>query len=416
MAALAAKVDELSQACARLGQVCERLGRENGDLRDQVRRLTVPAGPARMAGETGQEDGGRGGRQVSRRSVGRALGLAAAGAIGAVALADATASPAAAANGASVVAGTSTTAESATVVQYNGPAGEDPGVILLANDTGYSAFDGLYPAALGGWASSGHVSNGVYGYTEVNQGDAVIGFNSAVNGNGVHGVANGISKVGVLGENSAGTAVSGITSGTADGLTAVLGTISAYAPGATSAAVKGHNWGKGDWGIGVWGTQDGAGVGVYGTTKSGYGVYGDGGTGTGLYAKGQSYGAVAESSLGAGLYAIGATAGLIASGKTAVQATGTAAGVTASGKTAVQATGTAVGVTAAGPIGVHGSGSGSAGRGGVFAGAAAQLRLTPGTLASHPKSGQAGDLYADKTGRLWFCKAGGATATWHQIA
>jgi len=27
-----------------------------------------------------------------------------------------------------------------------------------------------------------------------------------------------------------------------------------------------------------------------------------------------------------------------------------------------------------------------------------------------------GDLYADSTGRLWFCKTGGSTATWHQIA
>jgi hypothetical protein len=33
-----------------------------------------------------------------------------------------------------------------------------------------------------------------------------------------------------------------------------------------------------------------------------------------------------------------------------------------------------------------------------------------------PLGGVRGDLYADKTGRLWFCKKSGTTATWHQIA
>ncbi len=58
----------------------------------------------------------------------------------------------------------------------------------------------------------------------------------------------------------------------------------------------------------------------------------------------------------------------------------------------------------------------SSGRGGIFAGAAAaQIQLAPGR-ASHPRSGQRGDLYADSAGRLWFCKKSGARATWHQIA
>jgi hypothetical protein len=61
-------------------------------------------------------------------------------------------------------------------------------------------------------------------------------------------------------------------------------------------------------------------------------------------------------------------------------------------------------------------GTSSSGRGGIFAGAgAAQIQLTPGH-ASHPGSGQRGDLYADSAGRLWFCKKSGARATWHQIA
>jgi hypothetical protein len=55
------------------------------------------------------------------------------------------------------------------------------------------------------------------------------------------------------------------------------------------------------------------------------------------------------------------------------------------------------------------------GRGGSFAGKPAQIQLIPGTGATHPTAGKAGDLYVDKTARLWFCKAGGATATWVMI-
>ena len=46
----------------------------------------------------------------------------------------------------------------------------------------------------------------------------------------------------------------------------------------------------------------------------------------------------------------------------------------------------------------------------------AQIKLTPGSQTTHPKAGQAGDLFVDKSARLWFCKVGGATATWKQIA
>ena len=64
---------------------------------------------------------------------------------------------------------------------------------------------------------------------------------------------------------------------------------------------------------------------------------------------------------------------------------------------------------------VKGTATGTGSRGGVFAGVAAQLQLTPGTGTTHPTAGQAGDLYADKTLRLWFCTIGGTTATWKQI-
>jgi hypothetical protein len=53
------------------------------------------------------------------------------------------------------------------------------------------------------------------------------------------------------------------------------------------------------------------------------------------------------------------------------------------------------------------------GRGGVFEGKTAQLRLVPSTAASHPSSGSIGDLFLDKNKRLWFCKGG---TSWKQIA
>ncbi len=46
------------------------------------------------------------------------------------------------------------------------------------------------------------------------------------------------------------------------------------------------------------------------------------------------------------------------------------------------------------------------GRGGEFVGGAAQVRLVPSTATSHPSSGQAGDLFVDKSQRLWFCLGG----------
>ena len=126
------------------------------------------------------------------------------------------------------------------------------------------------------------------------------------------------------------------------------------------------NLGTGLDGIGVWGSQAGSGWGVYGSVSSGIGVRADGGTGTGVNG-------------------IGATG---------VSATG-------SGKTGV---------------GVSASASGRGGRGGVFAGTAAQVQLSPGAKSTHPTSGVRGDLYADSAGRLWFCKTSGSTASWHQIA
>jgi hypothetical protein len=62
-------------------------------------------------------------------------------------------------------------------------------------------------------------------------------------------------------------------------------------------------------------------------------------------------------------------------------------------------------------VGVRGSSP--VGRGALFAGKAAQVKLKPSSAVTHPTSGQRGDLFVDASGRLWFCKGG---TTWKQLA
>jgi len=75
------------------------------------------------------------------------------------------------------------------------------------------------------------------------------------------------------------------------------------------------------------------------------------------------------------------------------------------------------GVKGSGPIGVQGEGaigiSARGERGGTFAGNVAQLQLQPSGQASHPATGEPGDLFVDASRRLWFCKGG---SSWVQVA
>jgi hypothetical protein len=299
LAALAARIDELSQVCA-------RLSRENADLRDLVSRRGPGTGlPVARSVRAGTEPAAvpQHGK-VSRRMIGKALGATAAGMIGASALVDAGAGPAAAADGDSMIAGAVTRAESLTELKFDG--GGSPVMIFLVNDTDTSATASSHPAVLGGWAG-GLTPNGIYGFSSVEAADGVVGQIDPGNssGNGLHGIASGPGTIAILGENSSGTAISG--------------------------------------------------------------------------------------SGGTGVKGVGSKVGVVGAGPTAIEAS-------ASGKTG---------------IGVK---AGGAARGGVFSGSAAQVRLSPGTMPTHPKSGKRGDLYADSKGRLWFCKTTGTAATWHQIA
>jgi hypothetical protein len=81
-----------------------------------------------------------------------------------------------------------------------------------------------------------------------------------------------------------GTSVQGISNSTSASIAAVRGIVSNAAPGGFSSAVRGINSGTGGLGIGMWGSHDGSGWGVYGVTPSGLGVYGNSsGSGYGIY-------------------------------------------------------------------------------------------------------------------------------------
>lgn len=64
------------------------------------------------------------------------------------------------------------------------------------------------------------------------------------------------------------------TSSTVEGVAAILGVIASNSPGGYSVGVHGQNSSTGGNGIGVWGSHNGNGWGVYGTTVDGIGVYG----------------------------------------------------------------------------------------------------------------------------------------------
>ena len=92
------------------------------------------------------------------------------------------------------------------------------------------------------------------------------------------------------GSTSPGLAVD--TSSGVNGAAALIGRITDTTPGFLSAAVRGANLGTNGLGFGVYGSHDGPGIGVYGTTVSGMGVFGwaSGGQGENYGVQGQSAG------------------------------------------------------------------------------------------------------------------------------
>jgi hypothetical protein len=85
----------------------------------------------------------------------------------------------------------------------------------------------------------------------------------------------------VANTNSSQPALEAQATGASEGAFGVLGVLTASAPAANSAAVRGQNSSTNSYGYGVWGSQAGYGVGVYGSSKYGRGVRGESPYGSG---------------------------------------------------------------------------------------------------------------------------------------
>ncbi len=365
---------------------------ELGDETVQVPRARWEAMEARLAelerrlvGSAGTTLGDPGAAESLARTDRRGLlkhgAVLAAGAVaGGAGLALAGAQPAAADTIPSVLAGVNNLTNAATEIE------SESGTAFIGRcDT--SGYYGLY----GDDESSGG-GCGVYGLSL--HGNAVRGENLGSNtlpavvgstigtGPGVQGlVNNSLSTAAAVdaATNGSGPAVSGLTSGTAN---AVVGTISN--PSSSAYAVYGQTNGTGPAIIGQIANTSSSAAAMGGVTNGTGPGFGGLNIGSGPAISGQNWGT------GPGILAgvVGAT-----NNQPAISAATAGTGV------ALQATAT---------------GTGS--RGGVFAGVAAQAQFKPGSGSTHPTSGQAGDLYVDSSARLWFCKVGGPTATWTQLA
>jgi hypothetical protein len=133
-------------------------------------------------------------------------------------------------------------------------------------------------------------------------------------------------------------------------------------------------------GVGVFGSSSF--YGVYGATQGGYGVAGYSASSYGIYGSSNSGSAIrGDSGSRYGVVGVGAKGGIAGFGDHEAS----------------------VGVL----------GHSRAGRGGVFGGGLAPMRLLPSATKAHPASGRAGDLFVDQSKRLWFCKGG---TIWKQLA
>ncbi len=143
----------------------------------------------------------------------------------------------------------------------------------------------------GVWGWHGGFGRGVFGSS--NRGVGIVGASAdSIGVVGIHAATTGVYP-GVRGESNS----------TAANATAVLGVLVPTAPGSSSAAVRGINNGTAVNGIGVWGSQAGAGTGVLGSSVNGVGVYGNA---TNTSAVNYGVWGQSASSIGTGVYA-GAT-------------------------------------------------------------------------------------------------------------
>jgi hypothetical protein len=223
---------------------------------------------------------------------------------------------------------------------------------------------------------------------------------------GIREGGTGASAPGVFGEAVAAKGIGVVGKGDADLSTGVLGTgdIGVYgdAPAATTNRIGVKGTAAQANGIGVSGNAFGAnGVGVKGSgAGSGLGVYGHSDDNVGVFGASENASAVqGNATTYTGVYGVSH----VPSGGTAF------AGVVGDSDSNPGVAGLSSSPTHAAGEFTHNAG----GRGGLFSGDKAQARLKPSAAGTHPTRGAAGDLFVDKSHRLWFCKGG---RNWKQLA
>jgi hypothetical protein len=388
-----------------------RLEADNERLRRQVLKLQDPPAGTGTTGDSRQEPRTEiPPKTVSRRGLLRGAGALAAGGLG-LAAADSvlSAGPAAANNGDSIVLGyTDNTATAPTGIAVTQSA--SAGVYAFGvTDAGLNAFPDS--GAIAGHTKSTY-SAAILGYAETN-GRGVQGISQ--NGSGVYGKSEASIGVygqsteykGMHGQSSSGTGIYG-TSGTGDG---VKGEI--YGTG-SGVAVRGVS---NVYGEAIRGEITNAGSGYYAihgaTAGGGSAIFGEGNAGAGVEGYSDVFGVFGRSLTGEGV--LGTSQSSDAE-KAAVhgQHQGAGRGVWGEVVNFTSAGSGVLGSTTGKGAGVEGTSE--RGRGGVFSGKSAQVRLKPSSAATHPVNGSAGDMFVDASNRLWFCRAGGNPATWTRVA
>jgi hypothetical protein len=122
----------------------------------------------------------------------------------------------------------------------------------------------------------------------------VFGVTTSLAGSGIGGIfnlgqTNSVNGVSTLTGTTTGQQLRVFNGSGASGAGSIYGLLSATSPSGANTTVRGQNNATNALGYGVWGSQAGAGTGVYGTAATGTGVYGyhtgSTGTGTGVYGR-----------------------------------------------------------------------------------------------------------------------------------
>ncbi|MFH1747891.1 MAG: hypothetical protein ABIG44_12725 [Planctomycetota bacterium] len=180
----------------------------------------------------------------------------------------------------------------------------DPHIVLAPRQPVTAAPVALYaldgPGSGGYWTLSGdHIYNN-------NAGGVGIGTTIPASmldvrsTEGAHGVMSEVPWIAVWAHRASTTgtwpAIHGECDSEAANGTAIRGIMTSTSPGLSSAAVRGANRGTEAAGIGVWGSHDGSGNGVYGYSPGGRGVYGSSTSDTGVWGSGGDCGGCFEDS------------------------------------------------------------------------------------------------------------------------